>query len=62
MDVYSYTSEAEPGIKARRRWPLWGELPAQRDSNTENVSIWWRHHFDADALAQCATGKHGLAM
>ena len=21
-----------------------GELPAQRSSNAENVSIWWRHH------------------
>ena len=25
-------------------WPLRGELPAQRTSNAENVSIWWRHH------------------
>ena len=24
--------------------PLTGEFPAQRASNTENVSIWWRHH------------------
>ena len=21
-----------------------GEFPAQRTSNAENVSIWWRHH------------------
>ena len=21
-----------------------GEIPAQRVSNAENVSIWWRHH------------------
>ena len=27
--------------------PVTGEFPAQRASNTENVSIWWRHHaFD----------------
>ena len=37
-------------IKAPRHWLLWGEfasdrwIPAQRDSNAENVSIWWRHH------------------
>ena len=37
-------------IKAPRHWPLWGEftgtgeLPAQRASYVENVSIWWRHH------------------
>ena len=24
--------------------PITGEFPAQRASNTENVSIWWRHH------------------
>ena len=23
---------------------LRGEIPAQMDSNVENVSIWWRHH------------------
>ena len=25
--------------------PMTGEFPAQRASNAENVSIWWRHHF-----------------
>ena len=24
--------------------PINGEFPVQRASNTENVSIWWRHH------------------
>ena len=24
--------------------PVTGELPSQRSSNAENVSIWWRHH------------------
>ena len=24
-------------------WQLTGEFPAQRASNAENVSIWWRH-------------------
>ena len=24
--------------------PVTGEFPAQRASNMENVSIWWRHH------------------
>ena len=27
--------------------PVTGEFPAQRSSNAENISIWWRHHgFD----------------
>ena len=24
--------------------PVTGEFPAQRTSDAENVSIWWRHH------------------
>ena len=28
--------------------PVTGEFPAQRTSNAENVSIWWRHHVDGD--------------
>ena len=27
--------------------PVTGEFPAQRTSNAENVSIWWRHHNTA---------------
>ena len=29
-----------------------GEFPAQRASNAENVSIWWRHH-DGETLPWC---------
>ena len=42
--------QIKENIKAPRHWPLCGEVtgdgefPAQRASNTENVSIWWRHH------------------
>ena len=28
--------------------PVTGEFPAQRASNAENVSIWWRHHDDKE--------------
>ena len=31
------------GLCARNS-PVTGELPAQRASNAENVSIWWSHH------------------
>ena len=24
--------------------PITGEFPAQKASNAENISIWWRHH------------------
>ena len=36
--------------------PVIGEFPAQRASNAENVSIWWRHHdfpLDRTALPGC---------
>ena len=43
-------TQMKENIKAPRHWPLCGEFtgtgefPAQRASNAENVSIWWRHH------------------
>ena len=40
-------------IKAPRHWPLLeeftGEFPAQRASNAENVSNWWRHHDNSNS-------------
>ena len=42
--VYSIHALIKENIKAPRHWPLWGEFPAQRASNAENVSIWWHHH------------------
>ena len=44
-------AQIKENIKAPRNWPLCagnstvtGEFPAQRASNAENVSIWWRHY------------------
>ena len=69
-------AQIKGNIKAPRHWPLcWeftgtGEFPAQRASNAENVSIWWRHHIYMDVknwfpvtwrsveyLWQCPEGK-----
>ena len=42
--------QIKENIKALCHWPLCGEftgyrwIPAQRASNVESVSIWWRHH------------------
>ena len=33
-----------------RNSPVTGEFPAQRASNAENVSIWWRHHDIRDPI------------
>ena len=33
--------------------PVTGEFPAQRASNAENASIWWRHH-----RTPCSTHEH----
>ena len=38
--------------------PVTGEFPAQRVSNAENISIWWRHHDD---LRQCWTMVNHVA-
>ena len=39
--------------------PVTGELPAQRASNAENVSIWWRHHV---SLLWCCTTELSLCI
>ena len=31
--------------------PVTGKFPAQRASNAENFSIWWRHHVEQYPLA-----------
>ena len=36
--------------------PRTGEFPAQRASNAENVSIWWRHHDCTDTCL--STNRH----
>ena len=35
-----------------------GEFPAQRTSNVEKVSIWWRHHDEAGFPASMITLSH----
>ena len=43
-------AQIKDNIKAPRHWlcarnsPVTGEFLAQKASNAENVSIWWRHH------------------
>ena len=58
------------GIRAGNS-PVTGEFPAQRASNAENVSIWWRHHdwtFVWEIHAQKESGApkacpcHGVIM
>ena len=46
-------AQIKENIKASRCWPLCGEftddrwIPRKKAINSENVSIWWRHHdFD----------------
>ena len=33
--------------------PVTSEFPTQRTSNTENVSIWWRHHEIWKPVSRC---------
>ena len=47
--------------------PVTGEFPAQRASNAENISIWWRHHvrsiypMEGEWQFQCIYGKRTLS-
>ena len=36
-----------------------GEFPAQMASNAENVSIWWRHHYDSPFSGDGVEGIRG---
>ena len=38
--------------------PVTGEFPAQRASNADNVSIWWRHHEIRYWPLPCSTLKN----
>ena len=40
----SSTSKLRVNGRCEGNLPVTGEFPAQRASNAENVSIWWRHH------------------
>ena len=69
--VYSTVIQAQikENIKAPSHWPLCreftgtGEFPAQMASNTENVSIWWRHHgTKPNNLLQWPTLQQGSTL
>ena len=44
-----FKAQIKENIKAGLA-PVTGEFPAQRASNAEKVSIWWRHHEPHDTL------------
>ena len=54
-------AQIKENTKVTRHWPLCREFtgdrwdpPAQMASNTENVSIWWRHHEFFDGISVAA--------
>ena len=50
--VYSTVYSGADQRKHQSPVSVTGEFPAQRASNTENVSIWWRHHVNPNDLPQ----------
>ena len=63
--VYSSVSSGadQRNVKAPRHWSMWWEFTAQRASNAENVSIWWRHHCPNHYLIQCwLSVTHGTSF
>ena len=65
-------AQIKGNIKAPRHWPLCreftgtGEFSAQRASNAENVSIWWRHHevqpVTTKYVINCCTRVHASSL
>ena len=63
-------AQIKENIKALRHWILCGEFtgtgefPAQRASNAENVSIWWRHyeHYWTESAKWLMAESLNLAM
>ena len=59
-----FKAQIKENIKAPRHWPLCGEFtgpgefPAQRTSNAEKVSIWWRYHL----MNNTVTTKYDLSF
>ena len=57
-------TQIKENLKAPRDWPLWGEspvtgkFPAQRTSNAENVSIWWRHQVTIEKTSKLRITDH----
>ena len=47
LTVYSGADQRKHQSSATLAFVI-GEVPAQMDSNAENVSIWWRHHVDGN--------------
>ena len=43
-------AQIKENIKGPRHWPLCGEFPAKRASNTEKLSILWRHPTSQQAI------------
>ena len=47
-------------VREIHRWSVTGEFPAQRVSNAENVSIWWRLHLLICCGRICICTQHKL--
>ena len=60
LDAAVNWMQIEENNKAPCYWPLWGEILAQRACNTENVSIWWRHH--AMPIILSSTHTHNVKI
>ena len=59
--LFRRRSKKEPNLRVtglcEGNSPVTGEFPAQRASNAENVSIWWRHHEYSNYRAHNKTGR-----
>ena len=53
--LFRHRSKKTSKLRVTGLWkgisPVVGEFPAQRASNVESVSIWWRHHANVDLIS-----------
>ena len=52
--------QIKENITTPHHWSLWGEFTAQRASNAENFSIWWRHYALEHGLSSPDGNAWGL--
>ena len=61
--LFRHSSKETSKLRVTGLWegnsPVTGEFPAQRASNAENVSIWWRHHVQLSVVCSI-DNAHGL--
>ena len=64
LDADQRKHQSSASLACAGNSPVTGELSAQKASNAKNLSIWWRHHAQTEAISPswfnmlCRMGRH----